>query len=186
MRWIVALLMVTLHVAPSGVGAQSFLNEGKNVVDMTFMAGEGDFAPGFGYGFYSVPESGVGFYGSFLSPLSFNMPYYDELSVGAFGDPITDRTRLPFAFNIGMTVNVMEPLSLYGGLGIAGSTGEAEQFDSTYTLSYDGYYYVHDPSREDVAINGNVGALLTVGTAAVNAGYHTYFDQGYLGIGFRF
>jgi len=138
-----------------------------------------------GAGVYQTSSS-FGYYLNGGLSLTNTSPFYEDLSIGAFGDPVTDRFGTGYFINVGASVPVGDVVTLYGGVGLAGVAGVAEQYDATATLSADGTYYVNDPSEDDVGANYNAGILVAAGRVVREAGYNSYFDTGYLGIGFGF
>lgn len=142
--------------------------------------------PMIGAGLYQKRSKEFGYYLNGGVSVADTAPYYDSLYPGAFGDQITDRFGLGYFVNVGASLPVGSLFTVYGGVGLAGVAGIAQQHETTPTLSSDGTYYVPDPSGDSVGANYNAGVLVSAGKVVFEAGYNTYFETGYVGIGFGF
>ena len=141
--------------------------------------------PMVGAGLYQKSHE-FGYYLNGAVSMADTNPYYDTIYPGEFGDTITDRFGMGYFLNIGASLPVGKSVRFYGGVGVAGVSGVVEQNDPTHILSPDGTYYVPDQGADAIGANYNAGVLVSAGKVVFEAGYNTYFDTGYLGIGFGF
>jgi hypothetical protein len=176
-----------IAVLAAGVAVGPAVAESAHPTSATvFSGGASDkVRPLLGAGVYQTSRE-FGYYLNGGLSIARTNPYYSDLTVGAFNDPVTDRFGTGYFLNIGASLPVGSVVTLYGGVGVAGVTGVAEQYDATKTLSADGNYYVKDPSADAVGTNYNAGILVSAGRVVLEAGYNSYFDSSYVGIGFGF
>ena len=141
-----------------------------------------------GVGLYQLPPGRFGFYTNGAGTFVDTEPFYDTLSETSFSppDPVTDRLELGYVLNAGITRSFGRSFALYGGIGIAGVDRQTELDDPTGTLADDGIYYVDSDLEDEAGANVNFGAVVSVGNVAIDAGYNSFFDTGYFGVGFRF
>lgn len=143
-----------------------------------------------GLGWYMGKERRFGFYlnGQFtaLSSPSDRDDYYESLNVDSFGDPVVGSISDLLIFNLGTTFLLTKYLGVYAGVGYADVTGYAEKFDPMYILDSDGGYLVRDKSIDDSGVNGNLGLILRLKWLALEAGYNSFVEDAYFGIGFAF
>jgi len=172
-------LAVLIAIGSAGTaGAQAAAtvfsaNASENVKPMT------------GVGLYSSKHD-FGYYVNGGVSLTNTSPYYSALTPDSTGDSITDRFGTGYFLNIGASMPVGEMVRIYGGVGVAGVAGKAQLHDPTNTLSANGSYYTPDAAADSYGANYNAGVLVSTGNMVLEAGYNSYFDSGYLGIGFGF
>jgi hypothetical protein len=148
-----------------------------------------DYESVWGAGWYSFKDRGFGFYINgqvTIEPTSERDDFYESLSVGAFGDPVTGSISDFAVLNIGATFAFGENFGIFAGVGYADVTGYAEQFDPLYILDSDGEYLVRDRSLDDSGGNANAGLMLRLQRISFELGYQSFSEEVYLGVGLAF
>lgn len=148
-----------------------------------------DYETVIGMGVYTFKRFSPGFYFSgqvTTATTSERGDFYQNLSPASFGHAITDKISDFATVNAGGTYFLGDRLGLYLGIGYASITGYAELFDPQRILDGDGDYLVPDSVVDDDGVNLNSGLLMSFGNLSVELGYHSFIQQGYVGIGVSF
>jgi len=174
-----AVTVIASLMIASQAGAQS----AKPLATTTFISGSGpeNVRPLVGAGVYRS-TSELGYY------LNGGFSVFEGATAGSASSggtsTVTDQTGTGYFLNIGASMPVGSVLTFYGGIGLAGVSGQgADSGTRALTLDTGGSYQAE---TDALGANYNAGVLVSAGSVVFEAGYNTYFETSYVGIGFGF
>lgn len=156
----------------------------RRIFTIQYLAG-GDYEPGLGLAFYYYPPTGIGYFAGFQIGVKEQEPFYDDLSLGSFGDPIQERFQTPLVVNVGITKSLGR-LGIFGGVGYGSAEGIARKYDPLHILGDDGTYYVGDPQNDESGFNLTGGSTISFDKISMDIGYNSFTSSIYVGMGGNF
>jgi hypothetical protein len=162
----------------------------SNVIDFNYSPSQADMLPAYGFGLYSLPDSGTGFYlnGSISGDPGETNTYTAGRTCQTCG--ASKKTQFGAAiFSIGTTIPLVTPdmnvpiyrsVHAYGGIGYGQLTAHSQ-----YAANYGASTWYDDPSKDKSGFNGNLGVIFGFNGFAVNVGLNSLSKTLYLGLGFN-